>query len=124
VCGRCRSSIPVTGSFPDRPITVSDWNFREEVLDFPGSVTVEFFSPSCGYSRRLAPVLEELAREYSDRIKFVKLDITMNRLVPAQYEVSGTPTLIFMKAGKIVNRVTGLLPKSDIAGYLNYLAGA
>jgi thioredoxin-like negative regulator of GroEL len=62
--------------------------------------------------------------QYSDRIKFVRLDTTTNRLVPSQYEINGTPTLIFLKAGRIINRVTGLLPKGDIAGYLNYLAGA
>ena len=54
----------------------------------------------------------------------MKVDVTANRLVPSQYEVNGTPTLIFLKAGRIINRVTGLLPKSDIAGYLDYLAGA
>ena len=54
----------------------------------------------------------------------MRVDTTSNRLVPSQYEINGTPTLIFLKAGRIVNRVTGLLPKADIAGYLNYLAAA
>ena len=109
------------GSFPEKVQAVSDWNFRDEVIEFPGPVVTEFFSPGCGYSRQLAPVLEELAWSYTGRIKFVRIDITTNRVVPSQYEITGTPTIIFFKQGRIVNRVTGLLPKAEIERYLDYL---
>ena len=70
----------------------------------------------------MAPVLEELARQYTGRVKFVRIDTTTNRFVPSQYEITGTPTIIFFKRGRIINRVTGLLPKADIERYLDLLS--
>lgn len=58
---------------------------------------------------------------YMGRIKFARIDITANRLVPSQYEITGTPTIIFFKQGRIINRVAGLLPKADLERYLNHL---
>ena len=69
----------------------------------------------------MAPVLEELAWKYTGSVKFVRIDITTNRVVPSQYEITGTPAIIFFKQGRIINRVTGLLPKADIERYLDYL---
>jgi thioredoxin 2 len=123
VCGKCKSGLPLKGDFPDRPLIATDRTFREEVLGFPGPVMMEFYSPSCGYSRRLAPVLEELARQYAGRIKFTRMDIMTNSAVPSQYEITGTPTLIFFTDGRIVNRVNGFVPKPEIEQRLNYLAG-
>jgi len=48
VCGRCRSALPTSPAFPEGPVEVFDWNFRDEVIDFAGPVLVEFYSPGCG----------------------------------------------------------------------------
>jgi thioredoxin-like negative regulator of GroEL len=74
------------------------------------------------YSQRLAPVLEELVRQYMGRVKFARMDTTANNLVPSQYEITGTPTLILFKNGRLVNRINGLQPKEVIQRYLDYLA--
>jgi thioredoxin 2 len=123
VCGKCKAPLPLKGAAPHGSVEIADWNFRGEVIDFPGPVALEFYSPSCGYSRKLAPVMEELVVEYSGKIKFGRMDITGNRLVPSQYQITGTPTLIFFKDGRIVNRINGFVPKADIEGHLKYLAG-
>jgi thioredoxin-like negative regulator of GroEL len=75
------------------------------------------------YSQRLAPVLGELVKEYAGRVKFARMDTTANRLVPSQYEITGTPTLIFFRNGKLVNRVNGLPAKEEIERHIDYLTG-
>ena len=73
------------------------------------------------YSQRLAPVLEELVRQYVGKVKFARMDTTANNLVPSQYEITGTPTLIFFKSGRLVNRLGGLQPREEIQKHLDYL---
>ena len=102
---------------------MTDRSFKEEVTDFPGPVTLEFYSPTCGYSRKLAPVMEDLVGRYAGRVKFAKIDITTNRAIPSQYQITGTPTLIFFSSGRLVNRLNGFVPRNEIETRLNYLSG-
>jgi len=125
VCGRCRSSLPFASLFPDRSVSATDATFAREVLGFKGPVLVEFYSPYCVHCQRLAPVLEELASAYAGRVKFVLLNIDLNRMTPSQYGVNGTPTLLFFKKGKLVDRAVGALPRADLTRRLDSLmAGA
>lgn len=123
VCGRCKSSLSPSRLFPDRPVFISDGTFDREVSGFPGPVLLEFFSPRCGHCQKLAPVLDELAREYAGRVKFAMLDLDQNRLVASQNGVNGTPTLFFYKEGRVVDRVVGAVPKAEIARHLDALSG-
>ncbi len=73
----------------------------------------------------MAPVLDELAGEYTGRVKFVILDIEDNKVVSSHEGVSGTPTLFFYKKGRLADRVVGAVPRSEIARHLDSLiAGA
>jgi thiol-disulfide isomerase/thioredoxin len=121
VCGRCKSPLRLSDLFPDRPVYVSDGTFGKEVLRFPGPVLLEFFSPRCGYCQRLAPVLNELAAEYAGRVKFALLDLDLNHLTASQFGVNGTPTLFFYKGGRLIDRVVGAPPRTELIRRLDSL---
>ena len=123
VCGRCKSPLPPSILFPDRPVAISDSTFPKEVLAFEGPVLVEFFSPRCGHCIRLAPVIDELASEYAGRVKFVLLNIDENRMIASQQRVDGTPTLSFYDRGRLVDRVVGALPRQELQRHLDSLTG-
>jgi thioredoxin 2 len=114
VCGKCRQPLSRSNQFPDGPLDVGDHRFREEVLGFPGGVVVEFWTPRCGYCRSFEPTFRELAQEYYGRVKFVKVNIDSNAVTPSQYAIKGTPTLLFFKGGRQVNRVDGAVPKAQV----------
>lgn len=124
VCGKCKAPLRPTALFPDRPVRISDGVFAREVLDFEGPVLVEFFSPNCGHCVRLAPVIDELAAQYAGRVKFVLIDIEHERTVAAQQRVEGTPTILFYKRGRLVDRVVGALPKDELARRIDNAAVA
>ena len=124
MCGRCKSSLPFASLFPDHPVSATDATFAREVLDFHGPVLVEFYSPYCVHCQRLAPVLEELASAYAGRVKFVLVNIDLNRMTQSHYGVNGTPTLIFFKKGRLVDRAVGALPRTDLARRLDSLMAA
>ena len=120
-CGKCHNPLHSFTPYPERAVEVFDWNYKSEVLDFPGPVLVEFYAPWCGYCQRLAPVIDELAREYAGRVKVVQINIDLNGKTASEYKVQGTPTLIFFKKGKLINRVEGALPKEEIDRQLRNL---
>jgi thioredoxin 2 len=113
VCGKCRASLNYA-SFLDHPIEVTDQTFNKEVLSFPGSVVLDCWAPWCGPCRMVAPILDQLAKEYAGRVKFAKLNTDENQRTAGQFSIQSIPTLLFFKGGKLVNRQVGALPKGEI----------
>ena len=99
----------------------TDQNFRVEVLEAPVPVLVDFSAVWCGPCKSLAPIVEELAKEYAGRVKVGKLDIDEDRETPTRFDVMAVPTLIFFKGGKEQAKITGLRPKSVIKEQLDAL---
>ena len=123
VCGRCKSPLPPSRLYPDRPVRITDNTFAGEVLGFEGPVLVEFFSPRCGHCQRLAPVLYDLASAYAGKVKFVTLDIDQDHMIASQQGVNGTPTLFFYNRGRLVDRVVGAVPREELVRHLEGLKG-
>jgi thioredoxin 2 len=121
VCGKCRRPISLAHIYPDTAVDVTDRDFNAQVLGFPGSVFVFFWSPNCGYCRRMLPDVDGLARDYAGRIKFAKVLLDQNPVSGSNYAVQSVPTLIFMKKGRQVDRVMGALPRVELDRYLGRL---
>ena len=102
-----------------QPVVISDQDFEAEVLRASGPVLVDFWAPWCGPCRRVAPVVEELAQEYSGRLKVAKLNVDENPQTPAKYSVMSIPTLILFKGGQVLTQIVGARPKEEFKKVLD-----
>jgi len=102
------------------PIHVSDANFKSEVLDSTVPVLVDFWAPWCGPCKVIAPVIEELAKEYEGKFKIAKLNTDENPNIAMEYRIMGIPTLGIFVNGQMVDQLVGAYPKPNIVDKLNY----
>ncbi|MFB9743996.1 thioredoxin [Pseudonocardia sulfidoxydans] len=103
-------------------VDVTDASFEADVLKSDKTVLVDFWATWCGPCKMVAPVLDEIAGEHSDKLTVAKLDIDVNSKTAAAYQVMSIPTMILFKDGKPVKTIVGARPKaallSDLADYL------
>ena len=97
-----------------KPIEVSDASFEKKVLESKIPVLVDFWAPWCRPCLMAAPVLEELAKEYANKITFAKLDVDQNAQTAAKYNIMAIPNLIIFKEGKPVSQIVGYKPKEEL----------
>lgn len=95
-------------------IEVNDQSFAQEVLQAEQPVLVDFWAAWCGPCKMIAPVVDEIAAEYADKIKVAKVNVDQNRLTPGQYGIMGIPTLLLFKNGQPVERVVGYTGKPQL----------
>jgi len=113
VCGKCGTQLSI-GNDHGRPVDITDKTFSSEVLSDSGPVIVDCWAPWCGPCLMVAPVLEQLASEYSGRVKIAKLNVDENPSTASQYSIQSIPTMLFFKNGELVNTLIGALPKNEI----------
>ena len=97
----------------NKPIEVSDATFEETVQNHP-LVVVDCWATWCGPCHMVAPIIEELARDYAGKVVFGKLDVDKNPATAMQYQIMSIPTLLVFKHGKLVDKIIGALPKQSI----------
>ena len=100
-------------------ITLTDENFGREVHQSDKPVLVDFWAPWCMPCQMLAPVIEEIAVEFSDKIKVGKLNTDENINTATEYQIRGIPSLLIYKDSKVADRIVGVVPKENIVQILN-----
>lgn len=94
-------------------VKVDEASWEKEVLQESGLVMVDFWASWCGPCQMIAPTVEELAVEYEGRLKVCKLNTDENQLVASRYQVMGIPTLIFIRNGKLLDKMVGAASKNQ-----------
>ena len=102
-------------------LTLSDDNFENEVLQSNQPVLVDFWATWCPPCRALSPVIESVADEFEGIAKVGKVDVDENKALAAKYAISSIPTLLFFQNGEVVDRIQGVVPKTQITEKLTAL---
>ncbi|MCH7772158.1 MAG: thioredoxin [Bacteroidetes bacterium] len=100
-------------------ITITDDNFKEEVLDSDKPVLIDFWAVWCGPCKMIAPIVEELAVEFEGKAKIGKLDVDSNQQTSIKYGVRSIPTLLIFKGGEVKETIIGAVPKAKVVEKLN-----
>lgn len=102
-------------------IAVDDQNFDEIVVKSGKPVMVDFWAEWCGPCRMIAPIVEEISKEYADRVVVAKCDVDNSPGVAAKYGIRNIPTVLFFKDGKVADKQVGAVPKNNFLTKLNAL---
>jgi thioredoxin 1 len=110
---KARTQLETTAKSDGRPIMLSDASFSSEISKYPLMV-VDFWAAWCGPCRTVAPIIEQLAKEYGGRVAFGKLNVDENPLTSNEFEVQSIPTLLIFRNGEAVDGIIGAVPRHQI----------
>jgi len=102
----------------DKPIIVSDRNFDQTIKTYP-LIVVDCWAAWCAPCRAIAPIVEQLAKDYKGKIVFGKLNVDENPETQNRFGIMAIPTLLVMKSGKELDRIVGALPKNQLEAKVN-----
>ncbi|MEW6570975.1 MAG: thioredoxin [Nitrospirota bacterium] len=102
-----------------RDVTTSSW--ESEVIQADGLVVIDFWAAWCGPCRMISPTVEELAKEYGDKIKFMKLNTDENSEIATRYKIMGIPTIMFFRNGTKLDQIVGVVPKQQLKARIDSL---
>ena len=104
-------------------VEVNDASFEQEVLQSDQPVLVDFWAAWCGPCKALSPIVDEVASEYSGKLKVMKMDVDRNQATPMRYGIRGIPALLLFKGGKVADQIVGYVPKDTIARSISRVIG-
>ncbi|AJK46760.1 MULTISPECIES: thioredoxin TrxA [Burkholderia] len=98
---------------------ISDTSFEQDVVRSDKPVLLDFWAEWCGPCKMIAPILDEISKEYGDKLQIAKINVDENTATPARYGVRGIPTLILFKNGVLAAQKVGALSKSQLTAFLD-----
>jgi len=101
------------------PINLNDKNFNDEVINSQLPVLVDLWAGWCGPCKAVAPILEDISNQYSDKFRVAKVNVDENPDLASNYGIRSIPTLILFKDGKQIDSIMGALPKEAIINFVN-----
>jgi thioredoxin 1 len=104
-------------------VTVTSESFEKEVVGSPSPVVLDFWAEWCGPCKMIAPILDELATEYSDKVRIAKVNIDEHQELAVRYRINSIPTLLFFKNGQVVDQVVGMRSKKDFKAKIDQMIG-
>ncbi len=104
-------------------LAVSDESFEREVLQSGTPVLIDFWAPWCAPCRAIAPVVEEVARDYAGKLKVVKMNVDENPRTPTRFGVRGIPNLIVFQNGEVREQIVGAVPKVQLVKAISKVLG-
>ncbi len=104
-------------------INISDESFETDVLNADEPILVDYWAEWCGPCKSIAPLLEEVAKEYSGRIRIGKLDIEQNKQTPPKYNIRGIPTLMIFKNGHVEATKVGMVNRAQLTEFIEEAIG-
>jgi thioredoxin 1 len=102
----------------DKIVHTNDENFEADVLNSDKAVLLDFWAEWCGPCKMIAPLLDEAADQYEDKLKVAKINIDENPNTPAKYQIRSIPTLMLFKDGSVLAQKLGAMPKKDLTDFL------
>ncbi|MCC6345696.1 MAG: thiol reductase thioredoxin [Nitrospirales bacterium] len=114
-CGRCGAAL----SFPGAPVNVTDSMFPREVLQWPGTVLVQFWSPRCGICRTMAASIQEVARKRAGRLKVALVNVDTEQPLAYRFRIQGVPTFLLYRNGVKVNEITGGMQEYQLESWID-----
>ncbi|MDO4834674.1 MAG: thioredoxin [Bacillota bacterium] len=100
-------------------ITITKENFEQEVLKSDKPVLLDFWAEWCGPCKMLSPVIGEIAEEHGGSVKVCKVNVDEQRELSNAFEITGIPTIVYMKNGKVVNTAVGYRPKEELEAMID-----
>ena len=97
---------------------VTDESFKQDVLEAPGAVLVDYWAEWCGPCKAVSPILDEIAKDYAGKLVVAKMDIDENPVTPNEYMVRGIPTMLLFRDGKLLDQKVGAMPRSALKDWI------
>lgn len=98
---------------------VSDASFEQDVIQSDKPVLVDYWAEWCGPCKMIAPILDEVAGQFGEKLQVAKMNVDDNRTVPAQFGIRGIPTLMIFKSGQLAATRVGALSKAQLTDFIN-----